>query len=152
MGKSAAARHGPWDRARERIGGLIANVVELSVSDDKIKLHRIVAAVDSGRTLDPGIAESNILGGIVWGLSGMQTAMTFENGSAAKSNFDAFEPLHLWQMPRCEVYFIDSGEKLGGTGELGPVAIHAAVANAIFTATGKRVRELPLAREGLSFA
>jgi isoquinoline 1-oxidoreductase subunit beta len=133
-------------------GGLVANVVELSVSGDRIKIHRIVAAVDCGRTLDRRIAESNILGGIVWGLSGLKTEITFDNGAATQSNFDGFEPLHLWETPLCEVHFIDSGEKLGGTGELGPVPVHAAVCNAIFTATGKRIRALPLSKSGLSLA
>jgi len=133
-------------------GGLIANVVELSVTGDKVKVHRVVTAVDCGRTLDPKIAESNILGGIVWGLSGMRTAITFENGAVAQSNFDGFEPLHLWETPSCEVHFIDSGETLGGTGELGPIPVHAAVCNAIFAATAKRIRALPLSRSGLSFA
>ena len=67
-------------------------------------------------------------------------------------NFDEFEPLHLWETPHCEVHFVDSGERLGGTGELGPVPVHAAVCNAIFAATGKRIRTLPLSKSGLSFA
>jgi isoquinoline 1-oxidoreductase beta subunit len=133
-------------------GGMIANVVELSVNGGEIKLHRVVAAVDCGRTLDPGIAQSNILGGIVWGLSGMVTEMTFKDGAATSFNFDAFTPLHLWETPSCEVHFLDGGGKLGGTGELGPVPVHAAVCNAIFAATGKRIRALPLSAAGLSFA
>jgi isoquinoline 1-oxidoreductase beta subunit len=133
-------------------GGFVANVVELSVSANRIKVHRIVAAVDCGRTLDPGIAEANILGGLVWGLSAMATEMTFAKGAARLSNFDGFTPLHLAETPPCEVHFIDSGEKLGGTGELGPVPLHAAVCNAIFAATGRRIRTLPLSRSGLSFA
>lgn len=133
-------------------GGIVANVVELSVSDDKIQIHRIVMAVDCGRTLDPRIAESNILGGIVWGLSAMRTEVTFADGAATTLNFDGFEPFHLWETPQCEVHFIESGEKLGGTGELGPVPVHAAVCNAIFAATGKRIRALPLSRSGLTFA
>lgn len=133
-------------------GGVIATAVDLSVADNKIKIHRIISAVDCGRVLDPGIAESNVLGGIVWGLSAMKTEVTFANGAAVQSNFNSFEPLHLWETPPCEVHFIDSGEKLGGTGELGPVPVHAAVCNAIFAATGKRIRVLPLSRSGLSFA
>lgn len=133
-------------------GGYVASVVALSVQDDKIRLVRIVSAVDCGRTLDPGIAESNILGGIVWGLSGMRTAMSFEDGRAAISNFDGFNPFHLWETPACEVHFLDSGETPGGTGELGPVPIHAAVCNAIFALTGRRIRTLPLSLSGLSFA
>jgi isoquinoline 1-oxidoreductase beta subunit len=133
-------------------GGLIANVAEVSVTDGKVKVHRVVSAVDCGRTLDPESAESNILGGIVWGLSAMRTEMTFEKGAATKNNFDGFDPLHLWETPRCDVHFIDSGEKLGGTGELGPVPVIAAVCNAIFAATGRRIRALPLSASGLSFA
>src|SRR6185312_14474965 len=110
-------------------GGIVAQVVELSVSASEVKLHRVVAVVDSGRILDPGIAESNILAGIVWGISGMKTAVTFDNGRAVQSNFDSFDPAHLWETPRCEVHFIDSGAKLCGIGELGPVPLHAAVCN-----------------------
>ena len=158
-----AAEKAGWDTAppagRARgialaaaFGGLVANVAEVSVTDNRVKVHRVVAAVDCGRTVDPGIAEGNILGGLVWGLSGMKTEMTFAKGAAQFANFDGFTPLHLWETPPCEVHFIDSGEKLGGTGELGPVPLHAAVGNAIFAATGKRIRALPLSRSGFSFA
>jgi isoquinoline 1-oxidoreductase beta subunit len=132
--------------------GLIAAAVDLSVTDSQVRIHRIVTVVDCGRTLDPGIAESNILGGIVWGLSGMRTAITFNQGKAVETNFNAFAPLHLHETPPCEVHFIESGAPIGGTGELGPVPIHAAVCNAIFVATGKRLRALPLSKAGLSFA
>jgi isoquinoline 1-oxidoreductase beta subunit len=63
-----------------------------------------------------------------------------------------FEPLHAWETPRIDVHFVASEDKPGGTGELGPVPIPAAVCNAIFAATGKRIRSLPLSRAGLSFA
>jgi len=133
-------------------GGLVAEVVELSIVGAKIKVHKIIVAVDCGKTLDPGIAASNIAGGVVWGLSGMQTAITFDRGRAQQSNFDGFTPLHLWETPPVEVHFLDSGEKPGGTGELGPVPVHAALCNAIFAATGKRIRSLPLSNSGLTFA
>jgi isoquinoline 1-oxidoreductase beta subunit len=131
-------------------GGLVGCAVELSVSGSEIHVHRVVEVVDCGRTLDPGIASSNIAGGIVWGLSAMRTAMPFENGRAAYSNFDGFEPLHLWETPPSEVYFIESGAKPGGTGELGPVPVHPAVGNALFALTGQRIRALPLSRSGLT--
>lgn len=133
-------------------GGVIAMVAELSVRETSIRLRRIVAAVDCGRTLDPRIAESNILGGIVWGISAMKTASTFANGAAEQTNFNRFDPAHLWETPPCEVHFIESGAKLGGTGELGPVPVHAAICNALFAATGKRIRALPLTASGYSFA
>jgi isoquinoline 1-oxidoreductase beta subunit len=82
----------------------------------------------------------------------MKTGMTFIDGRAAQSNFDGFEPLHLWETPRCEVHFIDSGAPLGGTGELGPVPVQAAVCNAVFAASGRRIRALPLSECGLALA
>ncbi len=133
-------------------GGYVAAVAEVVVRDDKVRVTRITYAVDCGKLLDPGIAASNIQGGAVWGLSGMRTEVTFERGGAQQSNFDAFEPLRLFEMPVIDVHFVASEEKPGGTGELGPVPVHAAVGNAIFAASGKRVRALPLGRAGLSFA
>ncbi len=131
-------------------GGLVGCAAELRVSGSEIHIRRIVEVVDCGRTLDPGIASSNIAGGIVWGLSGLRTAMPFANGRAAHSNFDGFEPLHLWETPPCEVHFVQSDAPLGGTGELGPVPVQAAVGNALFALTGKRLRALPLSRSGYS--
>jgi isoquinoline 1-oxidoreductase subunit beta len=133
-------------------GGYIAAVAEVSVRNGILKVHRITAAVDCGRVIDPGIAASNIQGGVVWGLSAMQTEITFERGEAMQSNFDAFEPMHLWQTPPIEVHFVASDDKPGGTGELGGVPVPAAVCNAIFAATGQRIRALPVSRAGLSFA
>jgi isoquinoline 1-oxidoreductase beta subunit len=82
----------------------------------------------------------------------MQTEITFERGKAMQSNFDAFEPMHLWQTPQIDVHFAASEDKPGGTGELGGVPVPAAVCNAIFAATGQRIRALPISRAGLSFA
>jgi len=132
-------------------GGVAAGVVEVSVSASRVKVHRIVMAVDCGRTLDPVIATGNILGGMVWGLSGMRTSVSFQAGCVRERNFDSFEPFALRETPPCEVHFIESGSPLGGTGELGPVPIHAAVCNAIFAVTGRRIRVLPLSSAGLTF-
>jgi isoquinoline 1-oxidoreductase beta subunit len=133
-------------------GGYVAAVAEVIVRDDKVTVRRLTFAVDCGKLLDPGIATSNIEGGAVWGLSAMRTEITFARGSAEQTNFDAFEPLRLDEMPAIDVHFVASEDKPGGTGELGPVPVHAAVGNAIAAATGRRVRTLPLARSGLSFA
>lgn len=136
----------------QAFGGVIAMVVELSVVESRVKIHRVVTVVDCGRTLDPGIATSNILGGIVWGLSAMKTSISFDAGRTVQSNFHDFQPLSLRETPPCDVHFIESGAKLGGTGELGPVPVPAAVCNAIFAATGTRIRSLPLSNAGVSFA
>jgi isoquinoline 1-oxidoreductase subunit beta len=133
-------------------GGYVAAVADVSVEDNTLKVRRLTLAVDCGLLLDPGIAASNIEGGAVWGLSAMQTEMTFEDGRPMQSNFDGFEPVHLWQTPPIDVHFVASQEKPGGTGELGPVPVPAAVCNAIYAASGKRIRTLPVSRAGLSFA
>jgi isoquinoline 1-oxidoreductase beta subunit len=133
-------------------GGYIAAVAEVSVHDRTLKVDRVTMAVDCGRVIDPGIAASNIEGGVVWGLSAMQTEITFERGGPVQSNFDQFEPLHLWQTPPIEVHFVQNDEKPGGTGELGGVPVPAAVCNAICAATGQRIRTLPISRAGFSFA
>jgi isoquinoline 1-oxidoreductase subunit beta len=156
------AEKGGWDRASpdgvargvalaKAFGGYIAAIAEVSVRDSRLSVRRLTMAVDCGRVLDPGIAASNIEGGAVWGLSAMQTEITFERGRPLQSNFDAFEPLHLWQTPTVEVHFVPSEDKPGGTGELGPVPVPAAVCNAIYAATGQRIRALPISRAGLSF-
>jgi isoquinoline 1-oxidoreductase beta subunit len=133
-------------------GGYVAAVAEVSVRGSTLTVYRLTMTVDCGRLLDPGIAASNIEGGAVWGLSAMLTEVTFERGRPVQSNFDAFEPLHLWQTPAIEVHFVPSEDKPGGTGELGPVPVPAAVCNAICAATGQRIRALPISRAGLSFA
>ena len=156
------AEKGGWERTSPQgvtrgvalakaFGGYIAAVAEVSVRGGTLNVHRLTMAVDCGRLLDPGIAASNIEGGAVWGLSAMQTEVTFERGRPVQSNFDAFEPLHLWQTPAIEVHFVPSEDKPGGTGELGPVPVPAAVCNAIYAATGQRIRALPISRAGLSF-
>ncbi|WP_083636252.1 molybdopterin cofactor-binding domain-containing protein [Bradyrhizobium sp. AS23.2] len=147
----------PVGRARgialaKAFNGYIAQAVELSVSNKEIAVHDVWSAVDVGETLDPGIAASNIEGGVVWGLSGLRTEVTFANGEVQETNFDGFEPVHLWETPRIKTQFVESGAKPSGTGELGPVPTHAAVCNAIFAATGERIRALPISRSGYRFA
>jgi isoquinoline 1-oxidoreductase beta subunit len=155
--KSGWGRAAPDGIARgvalaKAFGGYIAAVAEVSVRNGALKVHRMTMAVDCGRVIDPGIAASNIEGGVVWGLSAMQTEITFEHGEAMQSNFDSFEPMHLWQTPQVDVHFVASDDKPGGTGELGGVPVPAAVCNAIYAATGQRIRALPVSRAGLSFA
>src|SRR5262252_3104764 len=129
-----------------------AHVVELSVpAEGRIKIHRIVAVVDSGTILDRGITANSIEGGTAWGLSCADRAeITFDKGRVVQGNWNDYEVLRMSQMPPVEVYFIDSGARpLGGTGEVGPVTAIPALTNAIFAATGRRIRSLPLRRHGL---
>jgi len=133
---------------------LICHVVELSVAGNEVKIHRVVSAVDCGTTLNPNISASNIEGGVAWGLSvAFKSEISFDHGRTVQSNFHDYEILRLSEMPPVEVYFVESGARpLGGTGEVGPVTIVPAVYSAIFAATGKRYRSLPLSRHGLRIA
>ncbi len=134
---------------------VIAHVVELSVpAEGQIKIHRIVAVVDSGTILDRGITANSIEGGTAWGLSCADKAeITFEKGRVVQGNWNDYEVLRMSEMPPVEVHFVDSGARpLGGTGEVGPVTVIPALSNAIFAATGRRIRSLPLSRHGLRLA
>ncbi len=134
-------------------GSLLAHVVELSVSAAKaITIHRVVAAIDPGIVLDPDITVSAIEGGTAWGLScALTSEITFARGRTVQGNFHDYSVLRMPQMPPVEVHLINSGVlPLGGTGEIGPVTIIPALTNAIFAATGQRLRSLPLSHHGLT--
>jgi isoquinoline 1-oxidoreductase beta subunit len=134
----------------------MAQVVELDVDDKKtVRLRKIVTVADPGKVFDPGIAVSNLEGGVVFGLtSAMKSEITFAKGRVEQTNFDGYEMVYLAETaPLVETFLIESGAgKIGGIGEVGPVGIPPALANAVFAATGERLRSLPLARHGYSFA
>jgi isoquinoline 1-oxidoreductase beta subunit len=133
---------------------VLAQVVELSVRDNVITVHRCVTAVDCGDALDPDHVENLLEGGIVWGLSlAMTSEITFAEGRTAQSNFHDYEILRLPQMPATETYIINSGARpLGGVGEVGPVTVVPAVVNAVSRAMGRRLRSVPLSRHGFKIA
>jgi isoquinoline 1-oxidoreductase subunit beta len=132
----------------------IAHVVELSVKDDRVTIHRIACVIDCGTALDPEISKSSIEGGTVWGLGvAFKSAISFRDGRTVERNFDGFRIPQMYETPPIDVHIIDSGARpLGGTGEVGPVTLVPALTNALFAATGKRVRSLPLSRHGLKLA
>jgi len=131
----------------------IAHVVELSVSTDrKVKIHKVVCVADPGVVLDPDITTNSLEGGIAWGLTcAFKSEITFNRGRTMQSNWHDYPVLRMPEMPPVEVYLINSGARpLGGTGEVGPVTVLPAVANAIFSATNTRFRSMPLSRHGFS--
>jgi isoquinoline 1-oxidoreductase beta subunit len=139
----------------EAFGTLIAHVVELSVSADRaITIHRIIVAIDPGTVLDPDITVNSIEGGTCWGLScAMTSEITFARGRTVQSNWHDYDVVRMPQMPPVEVHLVDSGvASLGGTGEVGPITLIPALTNAVFAATGQRVRSLPLRRHGYRWA
>ena len=125
-------------------GTYVAHVAEVSLEHGIPRLRRVVAAVDCGMYVNPAIIEAQIMSAVVFGLSGMRSAITVQNGRAQQSNFHDFEVPRLNDVPNVEVHLVKSGEKPGGIGEPGLPPLAPAVLNAMAAATGKRVRKLPL--------
>src|SRR6184192_3079673 len=125
-----------------------AQVAEVSVTPEgNVRVHRVVCAVDCGPTVNVGQIEAQLQGGIVYGLTAaLYGQITIERGRVKQSNFTDYPMLHIEEMPVVEVHVVPSDDKQGGIGEpsVGPIA--PAVCNAIFAATGKRVRRLPIGK------
>src|SRR5438094_1765556 len=125
-----------------------AQVAEVSAGPDgSVRVHRVVCAVDCGPTVNVGQIEAQLQGGIVYGLTAaLYGEITIERGRVKQSNFTDYPMLHINEMPVVEVHVVPSNDKQGGIGEpsVGPIA--PAVCNAIFAATGKRVRRLPIGK------
>ncbi len=128
-----------------------AQVAEVSVTAGKLQVHRVVSAVDCGMVVNPSGVIQQQQSAIVYGLSAaLRGAITIANGRVEQSNFHQYEPLRIHEMPAIEVHIVPSTEAPGGMGEVGTPAIAPAVANAIFAATGKRIRQLPLSTTSLA--
>jgi isoquinoline 1-oxidoreductase beta subunit len=105
-------------------------------------------AADVGTALDPGNLEAQMMSGIVYGLSAaMSQQVTFADGVAEQTNFDSYDAMRMNQCPEIAVRILENSPKMGGAGEPGTPPSLPALANAIFAATGKRVRDLPLSGE-----
>jgi isoquinoline 1-oxidoreductase beta subunit len=125
-----------------------AQVAEVSVSPaGEVRVHRVVCAIDCGLHVNPSTIEAQMQSGIVYGLTAaLKGAITIENGRVMQSNFHDYQMLRLTEMPVVEVYIVPSSEAPGGVGEPGTPPIAPAVCNAIFAATGKRIRKLPIGK------
>jgi isoquinoline 1-oxidoreductase beta subunit len=126
-------------------GAWVAEVAEVTVDNDSVKVDRIVCAIDCGRVINPQGAENQVEGGIIEGLSvALHGKITVKEGIVKQSNFDDYRFGDIKEMPTIEVHFIESTDAPRGLGEgpLPPVA--PAICNAIFKATGKRIRDLPI--------
>jgi isoquinoline 1-oxidoreductase subunit beta len=141
----------PAGRARgiavhESFGGFVAQVAEASVSPaGEVRIHKVVCAVDCGRAVNPSTVEAQMESGIVFGLSAaLYGAITLKNGRVEQSNFHDYPVLRIDAMPVIEVHIVPSSEAPSGIGEPGVPPVAPAVANAVFVATGKRIRRLPI--------
>ena len=126
-------------------GSYTAACAEISVTDNKLKVHRIVAATDPGHAVNPQQIEAQVEGSIVYGLSALYYGeITVNNGRVEQGNFDTYPMLLINEMPEVDAIIMPSGGFWGGVGEPTTVIAAPAVLNAIYAATGRRIREVPL--------
>jgi isoquinoline 1-oxidoreductase beta subunit len=132
-------------------GSYVAAAAEVSVSDrGQLKIHRIVAATDPGHAVNPRQIEMQVEGSFVYGLSAMlHGACTVKDGAIEQTNFDTYPVMRMDEMPKVETIVMPSGGFWGGVGEPTIMVAAPAVLNAIFAATGKRIRHLPLKGQDL---
>src|SRR6266571_2670650 len=126
----------------------LAQVAEVAVSESgEVRVHRIVCAVDCGTVVNPDIVKAQIEGGVIFGIGGaLWGEVTPKNGRVEQSNFHDVRVLRMNESPAIEVHLVRNVEAPGGIGEPGTAVTAPALANAVFAATGKRIRQLPLER------
>ena len=138
-GRGVALMYSSWDTYVAQVAD-----VEVSRSGDT-RVHRIVCAVDCGTIVNPDTVKAQIEGGVLFGLSGaLHEEVTLKNGRIEQSNFNDYHVLRMNEAPAIEVHLVRNGEAPGGIGEPGTAVTAPALANAVFAATGKRIRKLPL--------
>jgi len=160
----AAARHADWHSPppdgvfrgialNAACGSYCAQVVEASVKNGEVRVHRVVAAIDPGHIVNPLSVEMQMQGAIVYALTAARYGeITIKDGAAEQNNFDCYEMIRLADAPKVETVIVPSGGFWGGVGEPPVPPLAPALCNAIFAATGKRVRSLPLKNHDLRHA
>jgi isoquinoline 1-oxidoreductase subunit beta len=137
----------------QAFGSIVAEVVEISIGKDGLRVHRVDCAVDCGLAVNPASITAQMQSGIVFGLTAaLFGEITLKQGRVQQANFNTYPMLQIGQMPVIEVSIIQSGDKLGGIGEPGVPPIAPALVNAVFAATGKRLRSLPIIKQGVTIA
>jgi isoquinoline 1-oxidoreductase subunit beta len=148
-GRAASLGRGLGVALTESFGTVVAQIVEIDVTGAVPRVVEVWAAADPGFVVNPDGFIAQIESGIIYGLSAaLYGDITIENGAVAQSNFHDYPVVRLSEAPKINVTLINSGARIGGGGEPGTPPIAPAVANALFAANGKRVRSLPIVRDG----
>ena len=122
-----------------------AEVVEISMQGDQPRVHRVVSVLDCGRVINPNILEQQIQGAVIYGLTNVLRAqITIDKGRVVQGNFDDYQPIRMNEAPAIEAYFVPSTEPPSGAGEPPVPPLAPAICNAIYAATKKRIRALPI--------
>ena len=149
-GKPLPKGHGLGVALSNNVGSNTVQIAEVSVEKGKVKVHRVVCAVDCGAVVNPAGVAQQIAGGIAFGLSAaLKGGVTIKNGRVEQGNFHQYDVVRIDEMPKVEVHIVPSQAASGGIGEASTPSIAPAVCNAIFAATGKRIRQLPIRPEEL---
>ena len=150
-GKKIKAGHSQGFAYHHSFGSHVAEVAEVSISkSNKVKVHKITCVVDCGQTVNPMTIRAQMQGAIVYGLGAtIKSEITVKNGQIDQSNYNDYEVLRMNEMPQVDVHIIKNNEEPGGVGEPGLPPIAPAVTNAVFAATGKRIRKLPITPKNL---
>jgi len=143
-----------WGRGislHQSFGTIVAQVAEVEIIEDTVKVHRVVCAADPGFAFHPDGFIAQMESGIIYGLTAaLYGEITIENGGVKQSNFHDYRMLRMNESPQIDTYIINSNEWPGGAGEPSTPGIAPAVTNAIFNATGVRIRELPVKNHNLN--
>ena len=152
-GKPLAKGRGRGFAMNSGFGSICAQVFEVSVAGNTVTIDKVTCVYDCGPVLNPATVEAQLEGGISWGLcAALNGEITIAAGRVQQGNFHEQTLLRINEMPRVRVVLMDSAERIGGVGEGGVPPVAAALCNAIFAATGRRLRSLPLRKQGLEFA
>jgi isoquinoline 1-oxidoreductase subunit beta len=145
-GSPLPARNGRGISVQFAYGSYTSQVAEVEVAPDgSVKVKRIVCAIDCGMYVNPDTIEAQVQGGTLFGLTAaLHGSITFKDGRVEQSNFDTYLPMRIDEVPMVETHLVKNAEAPGGVGEAPTAIVSAAVTNAIFAATGKRLRSLPI--------
>jgi isoquinoline 1-oxidoreductase beta subunit len=129
----------------EGYGTAMAQVAEVSVKGKTVRVHRVVVAADLGKMVNPNIVRQQLESSIIFGLGAvLYGEITLKDGRVQQSNFHDYQVVRMPESPAIEMHVVDSNEKPAGIGEPGTALVGPTVANAVFAATGQRLRKLPL--------
>ena len=135
----------------EGYGTYMAQVVEISLEGGKLRVHRVVCALDCGQVVNPSIVTAQVESSVIFGLTAaLWGDINLQGGRVQQTNFDRYRLMRITEVPRIDTLIVASSEAVGGIGEPATALVAPAIGNAIFTATGRRVRSLPFSRHKLA--
>jgi isoquinoline 1-oxidoreductase beta subunit len=152
-GKPLPAGHARGIALMEGYDSYMAQVAEVSIDAQGVRVHKVTVAADVGQMINPDTVEAQIQSSVVFGMSaGLMQEITLEKGRVQQTNFNNFPVVRMFHSPQVDITLVASTEKPGGIGEPATALVVPAIANAVFAATGKRVRKLPLTAQAIQSA